>query len=162
VERALLVDRQLSRGTRPNTSDEAQTWMIALGACCFSASRTRTVPWTLVSMGVERCVEAGAREALGGEMEDVVGLGVGHDVLDRHRVAQVAIEQRDSVAALIRHAMLARLSSGLRQRHIPTMSQSVRSAGHRPDASRPFRDACDEGAPSSHRSSILPSMSRFT
>ena len=49
--------------------------------------------------GVERCIEAGAREALGGEMEDVVRLGVGHDVLDRHRVAQVAIQQRDTIAA---------------------------------------------------------------
>ena len=47
---------------------------------------------------VERRIEAGAREALGGEVEDVVGLGLHHDVADRHGVAQVAVLQEDPVA----------------------------------------------------------------
>src|SRR5216684_6333785 len=115
-------------------------------------------PLDIGVQGVERCVEAGARKALSGEMEDVVRLGVGYDILDRHRVAQVAIEQRDTVAGVDppRDAgkIVERAAPAAHADDVPVrpLKQELGKVGT--DHSR---DACDEGASSSHRASILPS-----
>ena len=113
--------------------------------------------------GVERCVEAGARKALGGEMEDVVRLGVGHDVLDRHRVAQVAVEQRDAVAGIDPPRdvgeVVERAAPAAHADDVPVGLLEQELGKVRADHSR---DACDEGASSSHRPpSILPSVAVY-
>ena len=103
-------------------------------------------------MRVERRVEAGARKALRGEVEDVVRPGVGHDVLDRHRVAQVAVEQRDAVAGVDAPGdvgeIVERAAPAAHADDVPVGLLEQELGKMRADHSR---DAGDERASSSHR-----------
>ena len=68
---------------------------------------------------IERRVEASARETLRCEMENIIRLRLADHVLNRERIAQIAIEQMDAILAIDARDELLRLSSGLRQRHMP-------------------------------------------
>ena len=101
--------------------------MIASGAVAQSAEQ----PFGALDVGVERVERRGERclrIALRGEMEDVVGLRRLHAILHRHRVAQVRVVELDPTPCVDASRWSEMLTSGLRQRSIPWISQSVFSS----------------------------------
>jgi hypothetical protein len=161
MERALLVDRQLVPRDAAEHFRRCADMHDGLRAGRADRLEHARRALDVGVVGVERRLEAGAREALGGKMEDVVGPRLAHDVLHRQRVAQVAVEKEHAVAPVDpvreRLEIVQRTAPPDHPVDVPVRVGDQVLGQVRPDHSRDARDQC---ALACHDLRLRPAPSR--
>ena len=100
MKRAFLVDRQLLLGHAPKNLRRRTDVDDRLGHVLLQRIQYAHRALNVRVHRVEWRIEARARKALCGEVEDIVRLCLRHDSLNGQRIAQIAVEQRNPVAGV--------------------------------------------------------------